>query len=348
MGLSSIPFLTTAIAVIISWAMFAILCSLLYEVYAEIKAERGRFMKNYLFKQLQDLSNGVNWASLLYLHGPIDLLSRSSNRPTNTITPRLFAESIVEVVGSTHLVKTTLNAVQNSTAGENPDSIPATQPAKSNNDLDSLGNFKLATQVLKQSDVVSFFKQAITNAEIKALDSVKGVVDEAQAYKNLLENLENWYSEFNNRLTLWYKKKTRVGLFILGALLGCLINVDSVQLFSFYNKYPDAKDELITYYQNNATSLALLGNRLDSMNNNLIAAPQFDSLLTLTKAYLQKTDTLKKAIALPVGWQYNIFHKQENGGENFFLKLIGILLSGFAASFGAPFWFELLKKLYSK
>ena len=287
-------------------------------------------MKNYLLKQLQDLPNGVNWASLLYMHGPVDLLTREDNKPTNTITSRLFAESIIEVVGNAHLVKAKLNSMQDEFKNEN----------------NSLQKFKLAVDVLKKSDVVSFFKQSIANAEMKAMNA-NGTIDESAAYQHLLDNLENWYSQFVDRLTLWYKKKTRVGLFILGALLGLLVNVDSVQLFGFYNQYPSAKDEIINYYQNNAASLTALSKHIDSMNNNLTSSPQFDSLYKLTKNYVQRTDSLTKATALPVGWQYNIFHKQNNN-ESVWLKIIGILLSGFAASFGAPFWFELLKKIYSK
>lgn len=341
---ASIPFLTTAIALIISWALFAILCSLIYEGYAQIKAERGRFMKNYLFKQLQDLPNGLNWASLLYLHGPVDLLSRANNKPTNEITSRLFAESMVEIVGSLHLVKTKINEAQEQDLSYN-DNI---RTSLSYNEDNSLQNFKLATELLKQSDVVSFFKQAVKNAETKAFDAATGAIDKSKAYQHLSDNLENWYSEFMNRLTLWYKKKTRLGLFVTGALLALIINIDSLQLFSYYNKYPDAKDELISYYNNNQSSLNILSNHLDSMNNNLTPSPQLDSLVKLTKNYIQQTNTLRKSLNLPVGWQYNIFHIHANEKKHLFLKLIGILLSGFAASFGAPFWFELLKKMYSK
>ena len=59
MDFSTIPILPTAISIVICWALFAILCSLLHEAIAQLKAERGRFMKKYLFQQLQDLPNGV-------------------------------------------------------------------------------------------------------------------------------------------------------------------------------------------------------------------------------------------------------------------------------------------------
>src|SRR4051812_1873697 len=104
MNIFSITIVSIAISIIISWALFAIFCSILHEVFAQIKAERGRFMKEYLSRQLKDNSNGVNWASMLYLHGAVDLLSRTTNKPTSEISPRVFAESLIDVVGNSHIV----------------------------------------------------------------------------------------------------------------------------------------------------------------------------------------------------------------------------------------------------
>src|SRR6476620_11255523 len=110
----SLSIISVAIAIIISWALFAMLCSFLHETIAQTKAERGRFMRKYLFKQLQDLPNGVNWASMLYLHGTIDLLSREANKPTNDIQPDVFAKTLVEVVSNAHIVQMQLPTLQQS------------------------------------------------------------------------------------------------------------------------------------------------------------------------------------------------------------------------------------------
>src|SRR5689334_14495244 len=108
----SLPIIPTAIAIVISWALFALFCSFVHEAVAQAKAERGRFMRKYLFKQLQDLPNGVNWASMLYLHGTIDLLSREANKPTNEIQPDVFAKTLIEVVGNAHIVQMQLPDLQ--------------------------------------------------------------------------------------------------------------------------------------------------------------------------------------------------------------------------------------------
>lgn len=57
-------------------------------------------------------------------------------------------------------------------------------------------------------------------------------------------------------------------------------------------------------------------------------------------------DSLAAAAQLPVGFRYNVFSAKSDN-RNILMVLLGCLFSGFAASAGAPFWFDLLKKAYS-
>ncbi len=335
MDLSSIPFLATALAIVISWALFAIFCSLLQECVAQILADRGRFMKKYLLKQLQDLSNGVNWASMFYLHGTIDLLSRRINKPTSDISPDLFARTIVEVVGSAHLVQMQIDELKKTGQKDFKDE-------ENNYKHSVLYNYKAAMQVLKPSDVVSFFSQALKDAELRAGVGSTQTIDEAAVYNHLTENLDKWFQEFTQRLQLWYKKKIRGRLFVLGILLGILLNIDSMQLFDFYNHSPESRAAVIKYYETNSKALNDLANRVQSPLTQ-------DSLLKLSKTFINSADSLRKTAVVPVGIKYSIFKTfPERSFYAWLMKILGVLISGFAASFGAPFWFDLLRKVYTK
>ncbi|MDR3715144.1 MAG: hypothetical protein P4L51_20210 [Puia sp.] len=374
-SLFSIPIVATAIAIVVSWALFAIFCSLVQESVAQIKAERGRFMKKYLLSQLQDLPNGVNWASLLYMHGTIDLLSRAPEKPTSDISPRLFAESLIEVVGNSDLVRMGMPAFLQTP----PPGTPAfVQPA--------LTKFYAATRILRSSDVVSFFTQAIDMAHARASLLPGGALNEPEVYKNLIDDIENWYTEFGQRMTLWYKKKVRQRLFLLGVLLALFVNVDSIQLFTFFNDHPEARTAIADFYKKNGEAYSNLANRLKDSSlaaalpatdsalvsdsapvagslskKPLTKAADYnkasDSLSKMAKSFYQSIDTLKKANNLPVGFDYSIvarwktIHDKWNWNRKdfgkAFWKILGILISGFAASMGAPYWFDLLKKTYS-
>jgi hypothetical protein len=352
MNLFSIPIVADAIAIVVSWALFAIFCSLAHEGIAQVVAERGRFMKKYLFLQLKDLSNGVNWASLLYLSGPIDLLSRATNKPTNDILPRLFAVTMVDTVGKSQIVQMNKTGF----VSQFKDSL--------------LADFEAATKVLKPSDVVSFFQQALSNATIKGTDTA-GNKNEAEVYNQLVLNLETWFDEFTQRVNLWYKKKTRLRLFLLGLVLAALVNVDSIQLFQLYDSHPDTRKAVISYYQDNQRSLDSLARRLDSLNRAHTLIPVSNTDTSVHPApvqagvqanpqnsayYLAVADSLKQsllkatdsAVSLPVGWSHSIFKQiRHESTAEIILKILGLLVTGFAASFGAPFWFDLLKKVYS-
>ena len=425
----SLSILPVAIAIIISWALFALLCSYVHESIALVKSERGRFMRKYLFKQLQDIPNGVNWASMLYLHGTIDLLSREANKPTNDIQPDVFAKTLVEVVGSAHIVQMQLPELQQSFLSAKANNATQAQQfyniSRNYFSHTTLYNFKAATQVLKPSSVVSMLKQAMDNAELQAsAESAEQWVTEAKIYEHLVLFIGKWYSDFTERLTYWYKKKTKMRLFILGCVLGLILNIDSIQLFSYFTINPAARESIIGYYQQHADTLNQLARKLQfsSSNNtdsvlhiiapnktseaaiildssltdlrrqsNILPAPEVldnaaakamadsmadikngtkvsskaapvadtinlpavhnataDTLHLLSSAFVAQIDSLRRTTNLPVGFEHSLFKQPAKWFYPFFLKLLGILISGLAASFGGPFWFDVLKRIYTR
>lgn len=329
MDFSSIPILASAIAIIISWALFAIFCGLIQEAFAQIKAERGRFMKNYMLLQLYDAPNDINWGDRLYLHGNIDLLSRAPDKPTSEISPRLFAETLVDITANAEMIKKDFSLVQSTITYQHP----------------TLRYFKAATLLLKPSDMRTFFTQALNNAELSN-KTPEGTIDEAKVYTSLVHHFEAWYIDFNSRMSLWYKKKIRVWLFFIGLVLGAILNVDSIQLFQHFSDQPATAKVMRNYYEKDTAALSALTNQLASTD----VDRNIDSIRSDIKAYTSKMEMLIAEAKLPVGWQYSMFQKwpAENLISFWILKILGVLITGFAASFGAPFWFDLLKKIYSK
>jgi hypothetical protein len=319
MNFSSIPILATALSILIAWALFSMLCSYLQEAVAQIYAERGKFLKKYLLKQLDDKLNHINWGEQLYKEGAVDLLIRSVDKPTNEIDATLFAKSVI---------------------GAFIKSIPVTTGRAANTVLhpvvNNLDEFKAGLAVVKQSEVVSLFKQAYDDAELKSI--VNGVVDQSRLYRELLKNLENWYSQFEARVSLWYKKNTRQRLFFLGLVLAIVINVDSVQLFKFFNTDVAARNAVISFYERNQYK-----------PDTTVKAVNAEAARAQTLALTKQLNSVAKAAALPVGIEESIFYKgipEERFYMSLFEKIAGLLITGFAVSFGAPFWFDAVRKIY--
>jgi hypothetical protein len=312
MDLLNMPVIQIALCIVISWALFAIFVGIVQEAIAQVMSERGRFMKKYFLRQLDDQANGINWGTLLYLHGSIDLLTRETNKPTNDINPKLFAQVLVDVVGNALIVQVKKKP---GTFYNNP----------------ALSNFKSAMQTLNSSDVIEFLRLALNNAESK--QPIYGqTVDEGVIYQQLVTEIENWNKEFQERLSLWYKKRIRKKLFVLGFIISLVVNVDSIQLFNFYQVNPQSRAAVEKYYTNYIA---------DSSKYH----PNIDNKASVT---VQGLDSLVKVTKLPVGFDYSVFNTQPKEKGWFVWKILGLLITGFAASFGAPFWFDVLKKAYSK
>lgn len=311
--------LEIALALVISWALFSVLCSMIHEFIVQIKAERGRFTKKMIWVQLMDSPNNINWGALLYMNSRIDLLSRAYNKPVSEINSKTFAQALIESVANSNAVQTIKAENKN------------IQPYYNN---ETLNNFKIAVNYLAPSSVIALLQQFLKKAEIM---STVSETKEAEIYNVLVAEVEQWYNEFGERLTIWYRKKTRGRVYFLAFIISAILNVDSIQLFKYYNNTPDARKVMINYYEKNLS---------ESKNVNVTALTVANE-----KQVLHSLDSLQHAAKLPIGWD-------DGGGLicnnsvkdcllSFLLKLLGFAISAFAAGMGAPFWFEILKKVYT-
>jgi len=335
------PTFEVVLSLIATWALFAILCSFGNEIIAEIVAERGRFLKKKIHDQLQDLSNGVNWATSLYTHGSIDLLSRADNKPSADIPPKLFAEVMVESVANSHLVQTLIRGPLAANASQAEIDFRETyKKIQYNNQV--LKDFKAATMVLKPSDVISLYKQALSSAELRAGEkSTTPAEYEANVYKYLIENICNWYGSFSGRISTWYKKRTRLRLFMMGIVVAGLFQVDSIQLYQFYRSQPEARATVITYFKDN----------IDDLEQKYVndTTSEAEHRKMLYNEFKKEMSTVTKSIDLPIGWdKADLDRSDRSPWWSWTAKVLGILLTALAGSYGAPFWFELFRKITRK
>jgi hypothetical protein len=340
------PIIEITLSLIVSWALFAVLCSFAHELISELLGERGRFLKKYLYKQLEDKGNGVNWASTFYMHGSIDLLTRAENKPTSFIPPKLFAEALIEIVGNANIVQQYIQT-QPDVDDKSPEAETHRQFLKNYAVIayqsPVMKHFKAATMVMKPSDVVTLYKQSLSTAELRAgvapgdPNALKAY--ETLVYNNLVENICNWYDSFSMRTNLWYKKITRRRLFILGILFAVALHVDTLELFTFYRDNGTARKSVVTYFKEHELELEEQYRALHDTTNR-----DYKKVYNAGKDFTVKLDSITKANAIPVGWQY---YKDTPGDpwHVWVLRILGFILTAFAGSLGAPFWFDTFKRI---
>ena len=153
--------------------------------------------------------------------------------------------------------------------------------------------------------------------------------------------VEQWYDEQMAKMAGWYKRWARVVLGAVGFLVAVAVNVDTVQVA--HSLYVDAPLQQAVVATANAGTLCqgetdpgkrqmCVDNELDALR---VAGIPFgypggcDPVAGEWRACWSWSDTAARS-----GWDYP-------------RKLAGWLLTAFAVSFGAPFWFEALSKLGS-
>lgn len=185
-------------------------------------------------------------------------------------------------------------------------------------------------------------------------------------------NSETWFNESMDRLSGWYKRKATLLAFIIGLALAAVLNVDSIALAQHLWREPAVREALVA----NATEFTKENPSLPTVpieGDEIVSAVDYfnaqfkdlnvplgwiyeeHDLAIYTENGAAKFETCS---LIPIGehviWGIQdrdditkcqkIANAPANSAE-LFLKLLGFVLSAGAAAQGAPFWFDLLKKL---
>ena len=148
---------------------------------------------------------------------------------------------------------------------------------------------------------------------LMALDSAQGDLARVQT------NIETWFNNGMDRVSGWYKRRMQRVLMIIGLSIAIIFNVDSLKVAS-------------TLYKNDALRASVVAKAGVVVNNGAMSPDLSDKAMATLKS-----------MKLPIGWQDEtplLPEMLEALPGSFF----GWLLTAFAISFGAPFWFDLLNK----
>jgi hypothetical protein len=131
-----------------------------------------------------------------------------------------------------------------------------------------------------------------------------------------------WYDTVMERTSGWYKRRSQLVLFCVGLFYACAMNIDALQLSQ-------------RLWDDSAVTAVLVQKAAD-------AKPAIAPAPTATAQTAQAGKDLKEVRTLPIGWPSSRFDSA--GGKGFaaalVFALIGWILTAFASSLGAPFWFD--------
>jgi hypothetical protein len=152
------------------------------------------------------------------------------------------------------------------------------------------------------------------------------------AFKN---KVENWFDEVMDRASDWYKRSTKWWLFSIGLILAVVFNADTVRIYQSLSTNATLRadlDKLAVQFTQSRDSVAAM-----DLNKSLDQSlPELQELAA----------TYKESIQSPLGLGWTAA-ETDNTPREWLVKILGFLVTAIAVTFGAPFWFEILKKLIS-
>jgi len=146
--------------------------------------------------------------------------------------------------------------------------------------------------------------------------TLTNLLDEAQHdVERLKTQIEIWFNNGMDRASGWYKRKTQWIQFFLGLSLVILLNIDSVHIGP-------------TLF---AVTSPLRASLLESAKS-FVAQPGG------TNRPMKDVVEAISTASLPIGWS------ELPRRDQWLTMILGWLITAFAVSLGAPFWFDLLNK----
>jgi len=294
------------ISLVFIFLLISLFVSWIIDFWASRLNRKGRFLQKMLKKLLGE-DELVNWSSRLYKHPLIESLSYINSRLTSLIPAEMFANAIADMI---------VEEGRNYHFKQNPD----TKKVEYHEDP-SLGFMKDIGEGLKK----------IPESDLKR--TVKLLYEKAgDDEKNFLSGLESWYNEYMVRVNHTYKRLLRLPLWVMGIIIAVLFNIDALRLTNELWVDANLRGEV-------AQAAMEFSKQYESIDSVKVSQEFFEDY--------------RESLKLPVGWKYESkaidkLRKEDNTPVDFgyvSLKIIGFLLTGMIASFGAPFWYDALQKI---
>jgi hypothetical protein len=141
------------------------------------------------------------------------------------------------------------------------------------------------------------------------------------------KNIEDWYDSSMDRVSGWYKRQTQARILFFAALVTVAMNANTITIVDRLVSDPAIREVIVAQAQK-------------VVDKNEIPAGSLDESITKVKK-----------LGLPIGWS-NMEYKLDELGwapsswwRLILFHLLGWLITAFALSLGAPFWFDLLNKI---
>ena len=325
--------LEIVIAMALIYFLFSTLVSVAFEWYSYKTQKRGTFLYKTLIDLLNDPVN-QSYGATLYAHFSIDKLKRDKNTYPQYIASGMFADAVIDIIGT----QSEQVHFETSFANDGSKNLEKVMLVE-NRIADPFSRFKAGVDAMNYSPLKS---------------QLRAFYEKSQNYESLKKIIAEWFDDYMERVSGWYKVKTKRSLFFISLVICLTFNLDSIALVKKINSDDGLRKNLVIAaekraFQKDTTALAADSLKTGKIYSAVLDRVEKSNVLkdSIDKMSLRKTDSIVNEIesdAIPIGYHGWKDLKKTHGRGFIFMWICGILLSAFSLSFGAPFWFQVIVK----
>lgn len=173
--------------------------------------------------------------------------------------------------------------------------------------------------------------EELPNEELKKV--LKQLLNDAgYELEEFKTKMRNWYNDVMDRAAGWYKRNIQILVTFVGLVVAIVFNADTISLYQRLESNPEELKEIVSMAEAYAKKSDL------GIQSGGTVEQQWEQVNNLIK------DEINQAKS-PLGLGWHPEELQNMTPSDWVIKVLGWIVTALAVSLGAPFWFDLLKKI---
>lgn len=293
------------IGLIVVFILVSTICTAVREGIESILKTRAAYLEHGIRQLLHD-KGGQGLAKELYQHPLVNGIFSGDYAPADgTNKPGLWARG--------RNLPSYINAQNFSHA-----LMDIAARGKQADNMDTSLNGQPVSLEAIRKNVAEIQNPQVQRVLLHAVNTAQGDINKAQKV------IEDWFNSSMDRVSGWYKRSTQMIIFGIAIAVVVSMNINTLKVANYLSVNESARELVVK----EAGTITANGAPTD---------------YKVAEAHLQ-------ALTLPIGWDGDnpawINPKGEGGAWNSFWGVfLGWLITAFAATLGAPFWFDMLNKV---
>jgi len=185
---------------------------------------------------------------------------------------------------------------------------------------DGFDKLKRNVEALKASSSDSHLAHFAESLDTLLIDIEDKGENAVNAITDARKRVESWFDDTMDRLGGAYKRRIQVAGIVIGIAVAAVLNVDTAAIVNSLWKDPVIREAIVA--QASQVTEADISAGTDAISTEVLTS-----------------------LPLPIGWRQATIPVDVGGWAS---KVLGILISGVAGAQGAPYWFDLMRKLLSR